>query len=265
MRNILIPVFPGTNCETETLLWLADNLETNVEFFSLEKHSQFSAKDLDAIVIPGGFSYGDYLRAGALAARSPEMLFVKKMAAELVPILGICNGFQILCESKLLPGALIKNTTRLHHHFPVALKINFEAQSVWLPKLNTKQSAFLRREYQNFLLPMSCGMGNWQPGVQAEISPTINPLAYYLNNENGSYKSIAGILNSAGNVLGLMPHPERASDPAVGSMRGLLFLLGLAQSQKIKIRSGSPLEMFFQNLEGADLYVHSTPREFRYV
>ncbi len=253
MKISLVPVFPGTNCDKETLLWLNDNLVTNTEFLDLAKHAALTAQDIDVVVIPGGFSYGDYLRAGAIAARSKEMDFIARLATQGVPILGICNGFQVLCESKLLPGTLVKNTTRRHHHFPVSLKIdqdflnsNAAKSSVWLPKLEQNKLAQVMTIYSNFDIPMSCGMGNWRPPLDELLCTQAekNAVMYYNLNENGSHKSIAGIINSAGNVLGLMPHPERASDAILGSQEGLLFLYGVAQHKNIAIKPQSELAKF---------------------
>ena len=258
-KKTLIPVFPGTNCEKESLLWISNNLDTDAEFLDLEKHSTLTANDIDAIFIPGGFSYGDYLRAGAIASRTKEMAFIKEKSKENIPILGICNGFQILCETGLLPGALIKNITRQHHHFPVSIKIdpsfldsnNAENKCVWIPKFNSINLEKVKKTFSNeFLIPMSCGMGNWLPPLNEtdKINAEKNAVVYYNHNENGSYKSIAGITNESGTIFGMMPHPERASDSFVGGTEGLLFLLGISQSRKIKIKAGSPLEKFSENI-----------------
>ncbi|KAB8032131.1 phosphoribosylformylglycinamidine synthase I [Fluviispira multicolorata] len=260
MKKTLLPVFPGTNCEKESLLWIADNLESKAEFLDLSKHSTLKADDIDAIFVPGGFSYGDYLRAGAIAARSDEMAFVKKRAVEGVAVLGICNGFQILCETGLLPGALVKNITRRYHHFPVSIRIetayinksNSNKKCVWIPEFNENEQEEVQKEFTTeFSVPMSCGMGNWIAPVN-ESDKNIaenNAVIYYNHNENGSYKSIAGITNQAGNILGMMPHPERASDSAVGGVDGLIFLLGISQSRNIKIRAGSELEKFAEKIK----------------
>ncbi|MES2614122.1 MAG: phosphoribosylformylglycinamidine synthase subunit PurQ [Bdellovibrionota bacterium] len=253
MNKSLIPVFPGTNCDKETLLWINDNLETCAEFLDIKKHASLKPEDVDLIIVPGGFSYGDYLRAGAIAARSKEMGLIAEFANKNVPIMGICNGFQILCESRLLPGTLVKNTTRQHHHFPVSIKINPEflntnssKNCVWLPKLADSQLQNITNRFANFEIPMSCGMGNWRPPLhEAEkLQAEQNAILHYNNNENGSYNAIAGLVNSAGNVLGIMPHPERASDIVIGSREGLLFLYGIAQNKKIKIKEGSELWQF---------------------
>jgi len=266
-KKTLIPVFPGTNCEKESFLWFSENLETEVEFLNLKKHHSIHPEEIDALFIPGGFSFGDYLRAGAIAARTEEMTFVKELAQSDIPILGICNGFQILCESGLLPGTLVKNVTKQHHHFPVSIRVeknyfltsNQENKCVWIPKFQEHQLKLINTIFsKEFFIPMSCGMGNWLPprNNAEKVLAEKNAVVFYNNNENGSYKSIAGLTNSSGKIFGMMPHPERASDLILGSDEGLVFLLGIAQSQKIKIRSGSPLANFAEKLfEGAKYHV----------
>lgn len=243
-KTVLIPVFPGTNCEKETRDWVADNLPLRVEYLSLEKHDSLRCEEIAAVVIPGGFSFGDYLRAGALAARSDSMKFVKFLSEQNVPVLGICNGFQILCEAQMLPGALVKNVTHQHHHFTVALEFGDEiakSRTPWLPR-NSK--------LHSMSLPMSCGMGCYLPPhfansedrgeFQSQIVLT------YKNNENGSTASIAALTNRSGNVLGMMPHPERASELTLGSDEGLIFLQGLCEHLELSARENSPLENFIR-------------------
>lgn len=245
MKKSIIPVFPGTNCEKESALWLYDHLDTQVEFLDIKVHGALTAQDLDMVLIPGGFSYGDYLRAGAIAARSPEMQLIKSWAAQGVPVLGICNGFQILCESGLLPGCLVKNVTRSHHHFPVSVRVDPDVMSTsgsktcaWIPKWDAAMLQPALQEFSSFLLPMSCGMGNWRPPRDpvAQKQALEGAVLYYNNNENGSFQAVAGLMNADGNVLGLMPHPERASDPILGSTQGLFFLYGIGTQRYITMK-----------------------------
>ena len=265
-KKTLIPVFPGTNCEKESLLWVAKNLETDVEFLDLTKHAHLSSHEIDFIFIPGGFSFGDYLRAGALAARTNEMCYVKNKAKENVPILGICNGFQILCESGLLPGTLVKNITHQHHHFPVSIRIDpsyFDLtqktkKSLWIPQFTGKSLEKIKNIFSTeIFIPMSCGMGNWLPPIKsAEKTLAVsNAAVFYNNNENGSYQSIAGLTNENGTIFGMMPHPERASEDILGGNEGLIFLLGIAQAKNIAIKKNSPLALFFENISQGDCHV----------
>lgn len=255
---ILVPVFPGTNCENETLSWIADNLNVNVQFFKLPRDSFVESHDVAAVVIPGGFSYGDYLRAGAIASRSLEMQAIKKYSQHGVPILGICNGFQILCESGLLPGVLVRNKTRFHFHSPVELTAEWQSETsdrqhpVWLPKDNPKIHTSLKKMMTHYVLPMSCGMGCY---IKSGNENNYSVIFRYVHNEVFSSDAIAGIANAPGNVVGLMPHPERASDPALGGTQGLLFLYGLARNKNIGIRAHSPLQQFVQTHFGEDAFL----------
>jgi phosphoribosylformylglycinamidine synthase I len=246
MKKILIPVFPGTNCEHETKRWLEENLEATVEFLSPEAHANLSNDTLAAIVVPGGFSFGDYLRAGAIAARSASMKLVRGYAEKGIPVLGICNGFQILCESGILPGALVKNQTRQHHHFSVALEFTGD-ECVWLPRANRRSGTAFKKAFAEFLLPMSCGMGNYLPPRDG-TRESWHPVLRYKHNENGSTESIAGITNGSGTVLGLMPHPERAADAVLGSDQGLVVLAGLCEHGVATARPGSQLATFIARL-----------------
>lgn len=247
MKTIVIPVFPGTNCERETKAWCSQNLDVHVEFLELKRHESLSKEDIAAVVLPGGFSYGDYLRAGAIAARSAELRSIEFLARANVPILGICNGFQILCEAGLLPGALVKNTSFQHHHFPVELRFSDNLSSIKSPWLHSTLFSALK----SFVLPMSCGMGCYVPpqaltsAEQDAFDAAFVPLRYS-HNENGSWHSTAAVLSSAGNVLGMMPHPERASDAILGDDVGLCFLGALALNTSIPIRAASPLFHFLK-------------------
>jgi phosphoribosylformylglycinamidine synthase subunit PurQ / glutaminase len=174
-------------------------------------HEERELGDVDAIVVPGGFSYGDYLRAGAIARFSPAMEAVAEFAAGGGPVLGICNGFQVLCEAGLLPGALLRNED-----------LRFVCRQVEL----------LDREGGRLSIPAKHGEGRyWAPeGMLDEIEAGGQVAFRYApgQNPNGSARDIAGVTNEAGNVLGLMPHPEHAVDPLTGSTDGLKVFEALA-------------------------------------
>jgi len=185
-------------------------------------HEETDLSGLDAIVVPGGFSYGDYLRAGAIARFSPVMEAVARFAADGGPVLGICNGFQVLCESGLLPGALMPNEGLRFICRQVGLLVD-EAQSVWTRELEPGQALSVPIKHMSgrYFVPdniLDDLEGNGQ--VAFRYAPGENP--------NGSVRDIAGVTNSAGNVLGLMPHPEHAVDPLTGSEDGLAIFGSVA-------------------------------------
>jgi phosphoribosylformylglycinamidine synthase subunit PurQ / glutaminase len=230
-----VPDFPGTNCEVETRHWMESNLECVAT-------REFGAHLPQVIVLPGGFSYGDYLRAGAIAARSESMEFVKHCALKNVPILGICNGFQILCETKILPGVLLPNLSKRHIHAAVRVNFNHEFENktnTWFPQASSK----LNQEHlkQKLELLISCGMGRYFCN-----EPVTTAALFYQDNLPGSQNRIAGITNDMGNVLGLMPHPERCSDSLVGGNSGLIFLAALAENRNIAVRKNSNLMSFLK-------------------
>ncbi|ESQ76507.1 phosphoribosylformylglycinamidine synthase subunit PurQ [Asticcacaulis sp. YBE204] len=203
-------VFPGSNCDRDCKVAVETTTGAQVEMVWHEETSLPS--NLDLIVVPGGFSYGDYLRCGAMASLSPVMAEVVKAANAGVSVLGICNGFQILCESGLLPGALLRNSGLKYVCKPIELTIENrktrftsaygEQQTVWMTQGN--------------------GDGNFfaEPDVLKTIEDNGQVVFRYVENPNGSANNIAGIVNSAGNVLGMMPHPDRAFEPALGSADG---------------------------------------------
>lgn len=209
MKSAVI-VFPGSNCDSDTFHAIADVLGTPVSYVW---HEETSLDEYDCIWIPGGFSYGDYLRCGAIAARSKVMQAVKEAAANGKWIIGICNGFQILTESGLLPGALVHNEN-----------LKFISDIATL-KVENATSAFTS-EYTDseiIQIPIAHGEGNYRvdEDVLASMEKNGQILFRYLhNNPNGSTHAIAGIMNEAGNVLGMMPHPERAVHDYLGSTDG---------------------------------------------
>ena len=202
-----IIVFPGSNCDYDAFYALK-NIGYDVEFIW---HKNTSLKNFDGILIPGGFSYGDYLRTGAIAKFSPIMKEVIKESKKGKIIIGICNGFQILIESGLLPGALINNSN-----------IKFISKQVTL-NIKSSNSVFTRHiEGKQLKMPIAHRQGNYiaNDKILKELQDNEQILFEYANNPNGSMLNIAGIINKKRNVLGMMPHPERASDNILGSSDG---------------------------------------------
>jgi phosphoribosylformylglycinamidine synthase len=200
-----VVVFPGTNCEHDVVHALRA-LGGDAE---LVWHRENDLGNFDGVILPGGFAHGDYLRTGAIARFSPIMAEVERMAADGAPVLGICNGFQVLCEAGLLPGALIANRD-------LAFNCRFDDVEV------TDTSTILTRDAvlgQRIRIPLNSYEGNWvDPGPDARVALT------YLDNPNGSQGAAAAVSNSAGNIVGVMPHPERASEELLGSSDGLVLL-----------------------------------------
>tara|TARA_Y100001970_G_C14257847_1_gene876975 strand:+ start:10129 stop:10785 length:657 start_codon:yes stop_codon:yes gene_type:complete len=203
-------VFPGSNCDHDAYYALKNQFNINVDFVW---HKENQLDGYDGILIPGGFSYGDYLRTGAIARFSPIMKSIIEQSKKGKIILGICNGFQILLESGLLPGSLINNK-----------KMKFLSENVILEAVNN-ESVFTKKMFkgQELTMPIAHKQGNYIASVDI-----LNRLQdedriafkYKGNNPNGSISNIAGILNSKKNVLGMMPHPERAVENVLGSNDG---------------------------------------------
>ena len=185
-------------------------------------HADPSLHGVDAVILPGGFSYGDYLRCGAIARFAPVMESVVRGAGEGLPVLGICNGFQVLCESHLLPGALIRNDHR---------KFVCKEQVLRVENVDTPWTAAYRSG-QEIVVPLKNGEGGFVADTHTldELEGEGRVVARYLDgNPNGSYRDIAGICNAAGNVVGLMPHPEHAVEQLTGAgLDGLGFFRSLA-------------------------------------
>ncbi|MEJ6550790.1 phosphoribosylformylglycinamidine synthase subunit PurQ [Corynebacterium sp. USCH3] len=181
-------------------------------------HADADLKDVDAVVVPGGFSYGDYLRSGAIAAQAPVVRSVVEKAASGMPVLGICNGFQILTESGLLPGALTRNKG-LHFHCTDAVLEVVNADTAWTSSLQVGQK---------ILIPSKHGEGRFQASAEtvAELEAEGRVVFRYTDNYNGSVNDIAGITSDNGRVVGLMPHPEHAVETLTGpSLDGLEMFL----------------------------------------
>ena len=214
--NFGVIVFPGSNCDHDAWYAVEQNLGQSARFIWHDSHQ---LGDVDAVILPGGFSYGDYLRCGAIAKFSPVMAAVRKFAAGGGPVLGICNGFQILVESGLLPGALLRNAG-----------LKFLCQEVRL-RTETVNSPFTSEatKGQILRLPIAHGEGCYYADRRTldELAAEDRIAFCYVDNPNGSLDNIAGVLSRERNVLGLMPHPERATEPLMGSSDGLVILRSL--------------------------------------
>jgi phosphoribosylformylglycinamidine synthase I len=207
-----VVVFPGSNCEHDVV----EALSALGADAALLWHGDRSLGGVDAVVLPGGFAHGDYLRPGAIARFSPVMEAVGAFAREGGPVVGICNGFQILTEAGLLPGALQKNRGLRFLCQTVAVRVDSERSVL---TADVERGTVLR-------LPINHFEGNYtcSPSTLDELRGEDRIVLRYVDNPNGSVDGIAGICSSGGNVVGLMPHPERASDPLLGSDDGLVVL-----------------------------------------
>jgi len=214
-----IVVFPGSNCDHDAYYAFKDIIGADTKFMW---HKEGSVEDRNVIVLPGGFSYGDYLRCGAISRFSSIMQDVIRFANKGGIVIGICNGFQILCESGLLPGALLRNQNLKFLCKTVSLKVE-NNKSIFTYKYGIKEDV----EF-----PIAHGEGNYfcSEETRAELIGNNQILFTYNENPNGSINDIAGIQNIHRNVMGMMPHPERASDPRVGKTDGLRLLQGIAES-----------------------------------
>ncbi|MBI4482109.1 MAG: phosphoribosylformylglycinamidine synthase subunit PurQ [Acidobacteria bacterium] len=216
MTRFGVVVFPGSNCDHDTYHVLKHVLEQQTEFLW---HNERDLKDSDVVVLPGGFAYGDYLRTGAIAKFAPIMQAVRRHAAEGGLVLGICNGFQVLQEAGLLPGAMLRNKGLKF----VCKFVDIRVESSRTPFTNQCQRG------QVLSIPIAHNEGNFyaDPRTLGELQDQGQIIFRYCDNPNGAVDDIAGVCNREGNVLGLMPHPERASDAALGSADGLLIFRSL--------------------------------------
>lgn len=226
-------VFPGSNCDQDALLALEKT--TGVPATAVF-HKDRLPPDVDLVILPGGFSYGDYLRCGAIARFSPVMKDIIKFAGDGGTVVGICNGFQILVEAHLLPGALMRNRS-----------LHFRCKWVHIRTERT-DTRFTNFEQRVMRIPIAHASGNyfideagyWQLEENGQILFRYCDAAGEVadaDNPNGSVGSIAGIMNAAGNVMGMMPHPERAMDARLGSEDGLVFwraLLGVGSAEAVR-------------------------------
>ena len=223
-----VVVFPGSNCDHDAFYAIGNVLKKPVEFIW---HQSQDLANCDAIILPGGFSYGDYLRTGAIARFSPVMKSIEKFAAGGGLVLGICNGFQILCEAGLLPGAMMRNSG-----------LRFICRHVYI-RVEQTDTPFTNAASKGQILkiPIAHSDGNWtvDNATVDELEKNRQVIFRYTNpdgsnddagNPNGAMHNIAGICNRERNVAGLMPHPERASETALGSADGLVIFRSMAEA-----------------------------------
>ena len=224
--KVAVIQFPGSNCDQDALWALRDDMGGEAEYVW---HDETSLSGFDAVFVPGGFSYGDYLRSGAIAARSPILETVKDFAASGRPVLGVCNGFQVLCEAGLLPGALLANRDE-----------KFICQDVLL-RAENRTTRWTKNADRLLRIPIAHGEGRYvlSDDQLAEVNAKGLAAFRYVDasgatsadaNVNGSVDSIAGVVNEKGNVLGMMPHPERAAKSSFSYGDGIAILQGLLAS-----------------------------------
>ncbi len=221
-----VVVFPGTNCEHDTVL-AAERLGASAD---LVWHGAGSVAEFDAVVLPGGFAHGDYLRPGAIARFSPVMEAVGRFAADGGPVVGICNGFQVLTEAGLLPGALQKN--RGLRFLCTDAEVRVDSSDSVLTS-GVEIGTRLRIPINHFEGNFTC-----DSATLAELRGEDRVILRYVDNPNGSTDDVAAVCNRGRNVVGLMPHPERASDPLLGSADGLVLLGALLESAGV-LRAGA--------------------------
>ena len=224
--KIGVIVFPSTNCDFDVEQVLREIVKVNVERIWYKNRGNI--KDCDAIVIPGGFSYGDYLRAGAIAAKVPMMDDIKEISGDGMPILGICNGFQILCEAGLLEGSLSVNAStkficgwvnlRVENSENTFTRFYKKSEVIRIPINHMEGRYVADKETLNRLNENGQVLFRYCD-AEGKTTPKSNP--------NGSLENIAGICNTEGNIVGLMPHPERASEKILGGKDGLKMFLGM--------------------------------------
>jgi len=230
MMRFAVVVFPGSNCDHDAYYAVSHVLGQRAEFVW---HKDTDLKGADAVILPGGFAHGDYLRTGAMARFSPIMREVQSFAARGGPVLGICNGFQVLLEAGLLPGAMLRNRD---------LKFLCQHVYVRVEQTDTPFTSACRRG-QVLRIPIAHGEGNYfaEPEVVARLEANRQVVFRYTSadgvvtsesNPNGSTAAIAGLCNERRNVVGLMPHPERACESSLGSADGLVILESAVQSLK---------------------------------
>jgi phosphoribosylformylglycinamidine synthase subunit PurQ / glutaminase len=219
MKSAVV-VFPGSNCDRDCAVAIERSTGSRPQ---MVWHGESELpRDLDLIVLPGGFSYGDYLRCGAMASLSPVMAPVVEAANRGAAVVGVCNGFQVLCEAGLLPGALLRNARLKYVCKPVSLRIE-NAQTRFTAGYGERREA---------VMTVGNGEGNYfaDEDTLDRLEGEGRVVFRYLDNPNGSSRAIAGIVNAGGNVLGVMPHPDRAFEPELGSADGALLFQSIAAS-----------------------------------
>ena len=217
--GVAVVVFPGSNDDRDAAWALA---AVGAEPTLVWHEDEALPSGTGAVVLPGGFAYGDYLRTGAIASLSPVMSAVRTFAGTGGPVLGICNGFQILCEARLLPGVLRPNR-----------QLEFVCRDAAV-RVENPDTLFTRRcsAGQELVIPVKHGEGSWyvDHGSYVQLAARGQIALRYSEDVNGSFAEVAGVANAAGNVLGLMPHPEHAVDPLLGSADGGLLLASLVDA-----------------------------------
>lgn len=222
--KVAVLQFPGSNCDQDALHSLRDDIGVGAEYVW---HEQTHLDGFDAVFVPGGFSYGDYLRCGAIAARANVMKAVRELATAGKPVIGVCNGFQVLCEAGLLPGALLLNAEQ-----------KFICRDVFLKSENCS-SLWTQGVDKVLRIPIAHGEGRYvtDEATLRELEDSGRIAFRYVDasgepdsswNFNGAMHAIAGIVNEGGNVLGMMPHPERATKTILGNTDGLQILRALS-------------------------------------
>jgi phosphoribosylformylglycinamidine synthase subunit PurQ / glutaminase len=219
--KIGVTIFPGSNCDRDALHAVEGMGAEPVELW----HADADLKCSDAVIVPGGFSYGDYLRPGAIARFANVMAPLEDFARSGGPILGVCNGFQVLTEAHLLPGALLRNTGMRF----VCRRIRVQVETTGTPWTSSCEPG------EELTLPVAHNEGNYfaDPATLVQLEDEDRVVLRYLDNPNGSMNDIAGICNEGRNVVGIMPHPERVSDSLLGSEDGMRILRSVLAGARV--------------------------------
>ena len=219
--RIGVTIFPGSNCDRDALYAVERMGAEPVELW----HADADLKGSDAVIVPGGFSYGDYLRPGAIARFAKVMAALEDFTRSGGPVLGVCNGFQVLTEAHLLPGALLRNAGMRF----VCRRVRVRVEATETPWTSSCEPG------EELTLPVAHNEGNYfaDPVTLEQIEADDRVVLRYLENPNGSANDIAGVCNEGRNVVGIMPHPERASDPALGSEEGMRILRSLLAEARV--------------------------------